>query len=288
MKLGAVFPQTEIGNDPADVRRFARTVESLGYESLAVYDHVLGVDPNRPAGWAGAYELKHEFHEIFVLFGYLAACTERLELVSRVLVLPQRQAALVAKQAAEISVLSGGRIRLGLGVGWNQVEMEGLGEPFTNRGRRFEEQVAVMRALWSTASVKFHGEFHHIDGAGINPRPIGGNIPLWLGGRADAVLKRAARVADGFLPHLMPLDQIGPFMNRIAELLSDEGRSREEFGIDVSVKVTTGALDTALEVGRAWQAAGATHLTANTLGTGRKSVDAHLDGLRAFREAWTG
>jgi probable F420-dependent oxidoreductase len=285
MKLGAVFPQVELGSEPADVRRFAQTVESLGYEFLAVYDHVLGADPNRP-GWSGAYDISHEFHEIFVLFGYLAACTERLELVSRVLVLPQRQAPLVAKQAAEIALLSGGRLRLGLGVGWNRVEIEGLGETFENRGKRFEEQVAVMRELWSTENVKFNGAFHHIDRAGIAPRPPGGRIPIWLGGRAETVLRRAARIADGFMPQLVSAEGAAPFMEKLRALLREAGRDSGEFGVDPSVKAQLDDIAGALTVADAWRSAGATHLTVNTLGTGCLSVDDHLNRLRAFKDDW--
>jgi probable F420-dependent oxidoreductase len=287
MKLGAVFPQAEIGNDPADVRRFAQTVESLGFEFLAVYDHVLGADPDRP-GWSGAYDMSHEFHEIFVLFGYLAAITERLELVSRVLVLPQRQAPLVAKQAAEIAVLSAGRLRLGLGVGWNRIEIESLGETFGNRGKRFEEQVEVMRALWSTENVTFDGAYHHIDRAGIAPRPPGGRIPIWLGGRAEVVLRRAARIADGFMPQFVLPDQAAPFMDKLSGLVHEAGRSLDGFGVDPSAKANPDAMDQALSLARAWKSAGATHLTVNTIGTGCQTVDDHLSRLRAFRDAWTG
>ena len=287
MKLGAVFPQVEIGSDPVAVRRFAQTVESLGFQFLAVYDHVLGVDPDRP-DWSGAYDMSDEFHEIFVLFGYLAACTERLELVSRVLVLPQRQTALVAKQAAEIAVLSKSGIRLGLGVGWNRVEMEGLGESFENRGKRFEEQVEVMRALWSTESVKFDGEFHHIDRAGIAPRPPGGRIPIWLGGRAEVVIRRAARIADGFMPQLVSADAAGPFMEKLTGLLNEAGRDTAAFGVDPSVKARPDAIADAVTLAEAWKSAGATHLTVNSLGTGCVSVDDHLSRLRAFRDSWRG
>lgn len=284
-KLGAVFPQTEIGNDPRVIRRFAQEVEAMGFDCLAVYDHVLGVDPDRP-GWSGAYTLQDQFHEIFVLFGYLAACTERIELVSRVLVLPQRQAGLVAKQAAEISVLSGGRLRLGLGVGWNRIEMESLGETFTDRGRRFEEQVQVMKALWSTENVTFEGQYHRIDRAGIAPRPAAGAIPIWIGGRSDVVLRRAARVADGFMPQQTPSGEIGPLTERIREMVREEGRDPASFGIDASVKLNPGAMDEAFELSRGWREVSADYLTVNTLGTGKASPEEHLAALASFRETF--
>src|SRR5580704_7075363 len=199
MRVGAVFPQTEIGGDPADVRRWATTVEDLGYDHILAYDHVLGAGTDTRPGWQG-YTSETLFHEVFVLYGYLAAVTSRVELVTGVLILPQRQTALVAKQAAEVDVLSGGRLRLGIGIGWNSVEYEVLGPSFQDRGVRSEEQIALLRELWSTPVVTRASRWHRVDSAGINPRPAAGMIPVWLGGSADQTLRRVARIGDGWLP----------------------------------------------------------------------------------------
>lgn len=283
MKLGAVFPQAEIGTAPAAIRRFAQTVESLGYDFLAVYDHVLGADPNRP-GWSGVYNYEHQFHEIFVLFGYLAACTERLELVSRVLVSPQRQTALIAKQTAEIAVLAEGRLRLGLGVGWNDVEYEALGCNFHDRGRREEEQIEVLRRLWAEDLVSFDGTHHTIGRAGINPRPPGGTIPIWLGGRADVLLRRAGRMADGWMPTQMDEAEIDDTVNRLRGYVSDAGRDPSTFGLDPSVRIDPDGLDRTLRSMERWRAVGATHFTVNTINHGLGSGDDQLEVLRRFRE----
>src|SRR6516165_4349269 len=197
MRIGVVFPQTEIGAGAAGVAEFARAAEEIGYHHLVVYDHVAGAVP-RGEGWVG-YTHEDMFHEVFVLFGYLAALTRRIELVPGVLVLTQRHAVLAAKQAAEVDVLSGGRLRLGLGVGWNSVEFEALGEDFRSRGARIEEQVAVMRALWTQQVVTYRGVWHRIERAGLCPLPVQRPIPLWMGGESDAVLRRVARLADGWL-----------------------------------------------------------------------------------------
>jgi len=193
VRLGAVFPQTEIGDDPAAIRDWAQAVEGLGYRHVLAYDHVLGAGVDTRPGWAG-YTSEEAFHEIFVLFGFLAAVTSTVELVTGVLVLPQRQTALVAKQAAEIDVLSGGRLRLGVGVGWNRVEYEALGESFTDRGARIEEQVALLRRLWADPLITYSGRWHHVDNAGIRPRPVRGTIPIWFGGNAEAALRRTGQV----------------------------------------------------------------------------------------------
>src|SRR4029453_17668221 len=198
MNIGVVFPQVEIGQDPAVVRDYAQTVEGLGYTPLLVFDHLPGANPERPGGWKGPYTYRHLFHEPFVLFGYLAAVTERVELVTGILILPQRQTALVAKQAAVVDVLSRGRLRLGIGIGWNFVEYEALGENFKNRGRRSEEQIEVLRALWTKELVTFTGRWHKITDAGINPLPVQRPIPIWLGGGAEQVLRRIARLGDGW------------------------------------------------------------------------------------------
>src|SRR5256714_8050592 len=198
MQLGALLPLGDIGGDPATVREYAQAAEAIGYDFVEAPDHVLGAseasasEPGRTG--AGLY------HDPFVLFGYLAGCTNKLGFSTGVLILPQRQTVLVAKQAASLDVLCGGRFRLGIGVGWNEVEFTGLNENFHNRGRRSEEQVQVMQALWAEPHVSFAGEFHRIEDAGINPRPASGRVPIWYGGHADAPFRRAAKYGDGFWP----------------------------------------------------------------------------------------
>src|SRR5437879_3070030 len=212
MRVGAVFPQLEIGTDPDVIARYARTVEELGYDHLVIFDHVLGADANRPGGWTGAYDHRSMFHEPLVLFGYLAAITTRLGLATAVLVLPQRQTALVAKQAAEVDILSRGRLILGVGIGWHQVEYEALGMSITNPGRRIEEQSALLRALWTQEVVEFKGRWHRIDRAGINPLPVQRPIPMWMGGGWDRqkraiterALRRIAKIADGWFTQVPP------------------------------------------------------------------------------------
>src|SRR5262249_46087753 len=204
MRIGAIFPQTEIGVDLAGIRDYALAIEEMGFDHLLAYDHVLGADTSTRPGWQGPYTSESQFHEPFVLFGYLAALTRRVELVTGVIILPQRQTALVAKQTAEVDVLSGGRLRLGIGVGWNAVEYQALSEDFYTRGARCDEQIAVLRALWREPVVTFSGRFHTIEAAGINPLPIRRGIPMWIGGHSEAALKRAGRLGDGWLPQQPP------------------------------------------------------------------------------------
>ena len=206
MHYGVVFPQIEIGADPVGCRDFAQAAEGLGFDGLMTYDHVLGADTSVRPDWSGWYQMEDLFHEPFVLFGHLAAVTERIRFVTGILILPQRQTALVAKQAAEVDVLSGGRMTLGIGVGWNDVEFEALGENFRDRGRRCEEQIALMRRLWTEESVDFEGKWHRVSAAGINPLPVQRPIPVWIGGAADPVLRRAARIGEGWLPMGKPED----------------------------------------------------------------------------------
>jgi probable F420-dependent oxidoreductase len=196
MRVGVVLPQMEIGADPVVIREYAVTAEAAGYDHLIAYDHVLGVDPDRPGRGAGAYTNEALFHEPMVLFGFLAGVTSRIELWTGILILPQRPTALVAKQAAEVSVLSGGRLVLGVGVGWNPVEYEALGQDFATRGRRMEEQVGLLRALWGDSIVSFEGEFDRVTAAGINPLPAS-SIPIWMGGQADRVMDRIGRWGTG-------------------------------------------------------------------------------------------
>ena len=274
MKLGAVFPQTEIGNDPAHIRDFAQGVEGLGFDYLLAYEHVLGANPERPGGW----------HEPFVLFGYLAGLTERLEFATSVLVLPQRQTTVVAKQAATLDVLSGGRLRLGVGIGWNRVEFEALGYAFANRGRRIEEQVLVLRELWSKPLVTFVGQYHTIDDAGINPLPVQRPIPIWFGGMAEAVLRRMARLGDGWMPRPLPPEEGEPLVERLRDYLEAAGRDPQHFGIDVRINMQQMPRSTWAAYAEGWRSLGATHISLNTMGVGLNTLEARLEALRQFRE----
>ena len=217
MRLGVVFPQTEISSDPAVIRDYAQAAEGAGYDHVLAFDHVLGGTLERfdKLGRRPPYTDQSPFHEIFVLFGYLAACTRRLELVSGIVILPQRQTALVAKQAAAVDVLTGGRLRLGVGIGWNHVEYEALNEDFHTRGRRVSEQIAVMRKLWTEPVVTFDGSYHHLDRAGINPLPVQRPIPVWMGGMAEPVLKRVAEISDGWFPQFQPGDEASHTLDRV-------------------------------------------------------------------------
>ena len=210
MKIGVVYPQTELDPDPIAVRDFAQTVEDLGFTHILAYEHVLGVDPNHSGGWKGIYSIEDSFMEPFALFSFMAAVTERVEFTTGILILPQRQTALVAKQAATLDRLCGGRLRLGIGVGWNEAEYIALDENFHTRGRRCEEQVQVLRKLWTESCVMFNGHWHSIPHMGLKPRPIQQPIPIWFGGHADVVLRRAARLGDGWLPTYSNVEDTEP------------------------------------------------------------------------------
>ncbi len=285
MKLGVVFPQTEIGADPGGVRAFAQAVEELGYDHLLAYDHVLGADVSARPDWPGPYTSEHQFHEIFVLFGYLAAIVPSLELVTGVLVLPLRQTALVAKQAAEIDILTGGRFRLGIGMGWNYVEFEALGQDFTNRGRRAEEQIEVLRRLWTEPVVDFDGEWHRIPAAGISPLPVQRPIPIWIGGSAEAAIRRAARTADGFFPQ-RPLDGGWPAtMEQFRAWAQEAGRDPDAIGIEQRIDVSEGTPDDWRAAADEWRALGATHLSVTTMRGGLDGPDGHIERIREAFDA---
>ena len=207
MKIGVVFPQTEIGADRGAVRSYADAVSELGYHHVLAYDHVLGADTRVHTGWTGPYDLQSTFHEPFVLYGYLAAISS-LELVTGIVILPQRQTVLVAKQAAEVDLLSGGRFRLGVGIGWNAVEYEALGKDFSNRGQRIAEQVDLMRRLWTEQSVTFEGSYETVTAAGLAPLPIQRPIPIWFGATSAPALRRVGRLADGWFPLIAPGSQL--------------------------------------------------------------------------------
>lgn len=277
MKIGAVFPQLEIGPDPKTLRNWATTVEDAGYSHVLAYDHVLGADPANRPGWTG-YTDKSLFHEVFVLFGYLAAITTELELVTGVLVLPQRQTALVAKQAAEVDVLSGGRLRLGVGIGWNHVEYQALGVPFKQRGALLEEQVDVLRKLWAEPVISVNGKYHEIEEAGLNPLP-GREIPIWFGGSADAVLRRTGRIGDGWMPQSAPDEKARQQIATIREAAEAAGRDPESIGIEARLTLAAVPEQDWRPFAEAWQALGATHLCINTMNMGLSHPEEHAEVL---------
>lgn len=279
MRIGAVFPQTEIGDDPADIGMWATEVERLGYRHILAFDHVIGAGVDTRPDWRGPYTSEHAFHEVFVLFGYLAAITSSVELVTGVLILPQRQTALVAKQAAEIDVLSGGRMRLGVGVGWNPVEYEVLNESFQDRGARIEEQVAVLRALWAEPTITFNGRWHHVDNAGIKPRPVRDRIPVWFGGTAEVVLRRTGRIGDGWMPQRPPDEEAAASVQRVRRYAEEAGRSPSDIGFEARLSAATVPREGWADYVAGWRDLGATHLCVNTMGMGLKTARDHVDVL---------
>lgn len=288
MQLGAILPQTEIGADPGGVRDFVQAAEAMGYEDLAVFDHVLGADASKHANWDRPYRHSDMFHEPFVLFGYLAALTEKIRMTTQILILGQRQTALVAKQTAEVDVLTGGRLRLGVGIGWNHVEYEALGENFQDRGRRSVEQVQLLRALWTQDVVDFKGRYHQVSHAGINPLPVQRPIPIWFGGGHERVLRRIGRMGDGWFPQFQP-DSAG--QERIAQMreyAKAAGRDPMAIGIEGRIRTSEGNPDTWNKAAAAWDEAGATHLSVNTMGAGLKGPDQHIEAIRQFKEAASG
>jgi probable F420-dependent oxidoreductase len=284
MQIGVVFPQTEIGDDPIAIRDYAQAAEDLGYKHLLIYDHVLGASTASRPDWRGPYTSDTLFHEPFVLFGYLAGLTRRLELVTGVIVLPQRQTALVAKQAAEVDVLSGGRLRLGVGIGWNEVEYQALGENFHNRGARMEEQIAVLRALWTQPVVGFQGRWHHIEEAGIKPLPTQRPIPIWIGATADAGIERAGRIAEGWFPQRRPDDQARAQVELLRRAAAAAGRPAEALGVEARLSIGQVPEPEWARYVESWRGLGATHLCVNTMGAGLRSPQDHIDALRRVKE----
>ena len=287
MKVGVVFPQTEIGSDPAVIRDYAQAAEGAGYHHLLVFDHVLGGKLERfdKLGRRPPYTDETPFHEPFVLFGYLAAVTRRLELVTGIIILPQRQTALVAKQAAAVDVLTGGRLRLGVGIGWNYVEYEALNEDFHTRGRRVSEQIAVMRKLWTEPTVTFDGAYHHIDRAGINPLPVQRPIPVWMGGMVEPVLRRLAQTADGWFPQFQPGDEARQTLDRLRGYIAEAGRVPSAVGIEGRFSLAIGGPAEWVQRAREWRDIGATHLSVNTMGAGLASPRDHIDAVLKVKQA---
>lgn len=279
-----MFPQTEIGADAGAVRAYAQRVEELGYRHVLTYDHVLGADPAVHKGWSGPYDVATTFHEPFVLYGYLAALTS-LELVTGIIILPQRQTALVAKQAAEVDLLTGGQFRLGVGLGWNAVEYEALGKNFADRGKRIEEQVALMRRLWTEPAVTFDGTFDRVTGAGLAPLPIQRPIPVWFGAQSPAAYRRVGRLADGWFPQAPPGPRLDEARTIVERAAIEAGRDPSTLGMEGRVSWgQEGAPKLAEQTGR-WRSAGASHLSINTMGAGLAAVEDHLAALSMAADA---
>jgi probable F420-dependent oxidoreductase len=285
IKIGVLYPQTEFGSDPIAIRDFAQTAEQLGFSHILTYEHVLGANPDRPGGWSGIYDYQDPFQEPFTLFGFMGAVTQQIEFLTSILVLPQRQTALVAKQAATLDVLTGGRLRLGVGVGWNKVEFVALGKNFHNRGRRIEEQVTLLRRLWTEPLIEHTGDWHDIPDAGINPLPIQQPIPIWFGGHADPVIRRAARIGDGWIPNYPTAEDAKPHFDKLRGYLADEGREQNAFGLEVRIHYREGDPDRLAGLVHDWEAAGATHVGLNTMRSRLSGPDEHLAAIRAFAEA---
>ena len=284
MQIGVVFPQTEIGADPAIIRDFAQTAEYLGYHHILAYDHVIGANLASRPGWRPPYSHLDTFHEPFVLFGFLAGITKSIELVTSIIILPQRQTVLVAKQAAALDVLCGGRLRLGIGIGWNPVEYEALGANFHDRGRRCEEQVDVMRKLWTQNPVTYEGRWHKITDAGINPLPVQRPIPIWFGGTDDRVLDRIARLGDGWFPQFSPDEKCRAAIDKIFAHAKAAGRDPATIGIEGRLAIGRRPPDEWIGDVNAWKQLGATHLTVNTMKAGLATPSAHIEAIRRFRD----
>jgi probable F420-dependent oxidoreductase len=283
VRIGVVFPQTELGGDVGAVRAYGQGVEALGYRHLLAYDHVLGADPEAHAPWRGPYTVATTFHEPFVMFGYLAGATT-LELVTGIIILPQRQTALVAKQAAEVDLLSEGRFRLGVGLGWNAVEYEALGQRFDQRGRRLSEQIGLLRRLWTEPVVTHRGDFDTVTAAGLAPLPVQRPIPVWIGGSSDAAYRRIGRLADGWFPQVAPGPDLDHARAVVADAAEEAGRDPATLGLEG--RVTWNPEDPARferQVGK-WRDAGASHLAINTMNTGQVGVDGHLAVLARAAE----
>jgi len=291
MKFGAIFPTHEIGADPVAIRDYAQAAEGLGFNHLVGYDHILGVvrEPRDRPLKGGGYDENDPFHEPFVLFGYLAALTNRLEFATGILVLPQRQTALVAKQAAEISLLSGGRIRLGVGIGWNHVEYEGLGMDFDVRAKMLTEQIQVLKRLWTEPVIDYTGTFHRIDRAGILPLPEA-PVPVWCGGSSIPAITRAAQYADGFI-----WGSSRPIVFEQAplalEMVEANGRDPGQFGLEAIIDYGAGEAEWERTL-RAFEKVGGTHLSFRTMSTGAEwlglvppgftSTAQHIQALERF------
>lgn len=285
MQTGAFVSESEIGRDLSALRDYAQAVQELGFDFLVTADHVVGADPKDHPELDRVYNIESYLHEPLMLGAYLAGVAPRLGYLTGVVILPQRQTVLVAKQAADLDVMTGGRLRLGVGIGWNPIEFTSLGAKFSTRARRFEEQIDLMRRLWTERVVNFEGAFHSVPAAGINPRPIQEPIPIWIGAHSEAAVRRATRIGDGYLP-LRPLE--GGWtatMDKVNAWLAEAGRDPSSFGIEGRLEAGSGTPEDWRNTVEMWRGFGASHLSVGTGGVG--GPQAHIDRLREVREVLT-
>ena len=286
MEIGVVFPHNEIGTDPQAIKDYAQGVEELGVTHLLIYDHVLGADRDRPGGFEGPYDKDVAFHEPFTTFAFIAAVTKKLDMITTVMILPQRQTVLVAKQAAELAILSNNRFKLGIGVGWNAVEYTGLNENFKNRGRRQEEQVELMRLLWESEVLEYKGDYHHIDKASINPRPSK-SIPIWFGGGAPQLIERCADLGDGWIPLMGPNEAARKTLAAIKEKRESKGLDWDNFGVQAQAQYAGGDAERWNKHAEKWRNLGASHLAIATHNAEPTNVDGHLGRIKEYLNAVT-
>jgi probable F420-dependent oxidoreductase len=279
MQIGLVYPQTELGDDPVVVRDYAQAAEALGFSHILTYEHVLGANPNRPGGWNGPYTYQDPFLDPFVLFAYMAGVTQTLTFATGILILPQRETAVVAKQVATLMALSNGRFRFGVGVGWNEVEYVALNQNFHTRGRRMEEQLEVLDRLWNEELVTYAGEWHTIPDAGLNPRPVQ-PVPVWFGGHADVVLRRLARWGAGWFPGYRRAADAQPLLDKLDGYLAEYGRSRADVGIEWRLHWVDGAHSWESTM-TGWQGI-ASHMSLNTMNAGLSTPEEHMQAMRLF------
>ena len=284
MEIGAVFPHNEIGTDPQAIKDYAQGVEELGITHLLIYDHVLGADRNRPGGFEGPYDKDVAFHEPFTTFAFIAAVTKNLDMITTVMILPQRQTVLVAKQAAELAILSNNRFKLGIGVGWNAVEYVGLNENFKDRGKRQAEQVELMRLLWESEVLEYKGDYHHIDKASLNPRPSE-NVPIWFGGGAPQLIERCADLGDGWIPLMGPNEAARNTLQEIRAKREAKGLDWNNFGVQAQAQYAGGDPDRWNKHAEKWRDLGASHLAVATHNAEPTNVDGHLSRIKEYMNA---
>ena len=286
MEIGAVFPHNEIGTDPQAIKDYAQGVEELGVTHLLIYDHVLGADRDRPGGFEGPYDKDVAFHEPFTTFAFIAAVTKKLDMITTVMILPQRQTVLVAKQAAELAILSNNRFKLGIGVGWNAVEYTGLNENFKNRGKRQEEQGELMRLLWESEVLEYKGDYHHIDKASINPRPSK-SVPIWFGGGAPQLIERCADLGDGWIPLMGPNEAARKTLAAIKEKRKSKGLDWDNFGVQAQAQYAGGDAERWNKHAEKWRNLGASHLAIATHNAEPTNVEGHLGRIKEYLNAVT-